>query len=105
MYRAPHDTFVSTIERLEAELRELREAGLSPCLGTTRRTRERTLWATTAVSVIGALLAVAACGAARTRADDAERRFDAARVRLERKTQDLSECESFAYRELRRDTN
>jgi hypothetical protein len=97
MYRASHDTFASTIERLEAEVRELRT------LGTPRGARERTLWATTAVSVVGALLAVAACGAARTRADDAERRFDAARVRLERKTQDLAACESFAYHELRGD--
>jgi hypothetical protein len=101
MYRAPHDTFVSTIERLEEELQELRGSGMSPCLGTTRRSRERLLWTTTAVSVIGALLAVAACGAARARATDAEHRFDAARVRLEQKTQDLATCESFAFHELR----
>src|SRR5579884_1341069 len=100
MYRASHDTFVSTIERLEAELRELRESGFAPCLGTPRRTRERVLWVTTAVSVIGALLAVAACGAARTRATEAERRFDAARVRLEAKTNDLATCESLALRHL-----
>jgi hypothetical protein len=97
MYRASHDTFASTIERLEAEVRELHT------LAAPRRLRERGLWATTAVSVVGALLAVAACGAARTRADVAERRFDAARVRLERKTRDLGACESFAYHELRGD--
>src|SRR5579871_2835250 len=103
MYRASHDTFAATIERLEAELRQLRESGWSPCLGTARRPRERVLWVTTAVSVVGALLAVAACGAARSHAEDAERRFDAARVRLERKTQDLAACEAFASHELGRD--
>jgi hypothetical protein len=36
----------------------------------------------------------------RTRADDTERRFQGARVRLERKTQDLGACESFAFHEL-----
>jgi hypothetical protein len=95
MYRASHDTFASTIERLEAEVRELR------AVGAPRRPRERALWVTTAVSVVGALLAVAACGAARSRADVAEHRFEAARVRLERKTLDLGACESFAYHELR----
>jgi hypothetical protein len=95
MYRAPHDTFASTIERLEGEVRELR------AMGVPRPPRERVLWITTAVSVVGALLAVAAFGAASARADVAERRFDAARVRLERKTQDLGACESFAYHELR----
>ena len=97
MYRAPHDTFASTIERLEAEVRELRAVG-SP-----RRARERALWATTAVCVVGAVLAVAACGAARTRADLAEHRFDAARVRLELKTKDLGVCEALAFHELRGD--
>jgi hypothetical protein len=97
MYRASHDTFASTIERLEAEVRELK------ALGAPGRPRDRTLWATTAVAVVGALLAVAACGAARARAADAERRFDGARVRLEMKTQDLATCEALAFHELRGD--
>jgi len=95
MYRASHDTFAGTIERLEAEVRDLR------ALRAPTRPRERALWATTGVAVVGALLAVAACGAARSRAVDAERRFDAARVRLERKTADLAACEELAFHELR----
>jgi hypothetical protein len=97
MYRAPHDTFVCTIERLEAELRELRSLRASP------RPRERALWALTLTSVFGAVLAVAACTAARARADDVERRYDGARVRLERKTQDLATCETLAFHEMRGD--
>ena len=95
MYRAPHDTFASTIERLESELREIR------ALRAPRRPRERILWAVTAMSLLAAAFAVAACVSAGARADDAERRFDGARVRLERKTQDLGACESFALRSLR----
>jgi len=94
MYRASHDTLASTIERLEAELRTIRALRAPP------RPRERVLWTVTAVSVLCALFAVAALGSLRARADDAERRFDGARVRLERKTQDLGACESFAFHEL-----
>ena len=97
MYRASHDSFAGTIERLEAEVRELR------ALRAPGRPRDRALWATTGIAVVGALLAVAACGAARSRAADAERRFDAARVRLERKTNDLAACEELAYKQLRVD--
>ncbi|HEY6460840.1 MAG TPA: hypothetical protein VIY73_11840, partial [Polyangiaceae bacterium] len=52
MYRAPNDTFVATIERLEGELRELRALRATP-----RRPRERALWAVTAASVLGAVFA------------------------------------------------
>jgi len=97
MYRASHDTLASTIARLDAELRELRALRAPP------RPRERVLWVVTAMSVLAALFAVAACGAQRARADDAERRFDGARVRLERKTADLGVCESLAFHELRGD--
>jgi hypothetical protein len=95
MYRAPHDTFASTVERLETELRELR------ALRAPRRPRERFLWTVTAMSVLGAVLAVVSCLAARAQAEDAERRFDGARVRLEQKTQDLGVCESLAFHTLR----
>jgi hypothetical protein len=95
MYRASHDTLASTIERLEGELRTIR------ALRAPLRPREHVLWAVTLASVLGALFAVAACSAAGVRADDAERRYDGARVRLERKTQDLGTCESFAFHELR----
>jgi hypothetical protein len=95
MYRASQDTLFSTVERLETELRELKELRATP------RPRERVLWVVTVVSVLGAALAGAACASTRAHVDDAERRFDGARARLERKTQDLSTCESFALHELR----
>jgi hypothetical protein len=95
MYRASHETLVSTIEHLEAELRDLR------ALRAPARPSERLLWMVTATSILGAVLAVAACASARAHGADAERRFDGARVRLERKTQDLTSCESFALHELR----
>ena len=95
MYREPHDTFASTVERLETELRELRALRARP------RPRERALWAVTALSVLGAVLAVAACASSRASTEDAERRFAGARARLELKTQDLGTCESLAQRALR----
>jgi hypothetical protein len=94
MYRASHDTFASTIERLEAELRELR------ALRAPARPRERYLWTVTVASVLGMVLAIGACVAARARTEDAERRFDGARVRLEVKTQDLGACETLASRAM-----
>jgi hypothetical protein len=97
MYRAPHDTFVSTIERLERELRELRALRARP------RPRERLLWALTTASLLGAVLAGAGLAAARTHALDAERRFDGARVRLEQKTTDLQTCEDLAFHALSTD--
>jgi hypothetical protein len=95
MYRASHDTLASTIERLEAELSTIRS------LRAPARPRERVLWAVSIVSFLCALFAVAALTSVRTRAEDAERRYEGARVRLERKTQDLGACESFAFHELR----
>jgi hypothetical protein len=95
MYRASHDTLVSTIDGLEAELRNIRALRAPP------RPRERVLWTVTVASIMGALFAVAACTAAGARADDAERRFDGARVRLEQKTRDLGVCEALAFHELR----
>ena len=92
MYRASHDTLASTIERLESELREVR------ALRAPRRPRERFLWAITTVSVLGAVFAGAALTAATARADDAERKLDGMRTRLELKTQDLGRCESIYFR-------
>ena len=94
MYRASHDTLASTIERLEAELRTIRALRAPP------RPRERVLLAVTFVSVLCVVFAAAGLTSVRARADDAERRFEGARVRLERKTQDLGACESFAFHEL-----
>ncbi|HEY1696743.1 MAG TPA: hypothetical protein VGG39_31490 [Polyangiaceae bacterium] len=97
MYRASHDTFVSTIERLECDLRELRALRASP------RPRERVLLAATAASVLGAVFAVAGLASARAHALDAERRFDGARIRLEQKTRDLQTCEDLAFHALAAD--
>jgi hypothetical protein len=94
MYRDPHETFASNVERLETELCELRALRARP------RPRERVLWAITSLSVVGAILAVAACASSRASAEDAELRFEAARVRLELKTQDLGACESHAWRAM-----
>ena len=94
MYRASHDTLASTIERLEADLRTIRALRAPP------RPRERVLLAVTVTSVLCALFAAAALTSVRARADDAERRYGGARVRLERKTQDLAACESLAFHEL-----
>jgi hypothetical protein len=94
MYREPHDTFASTVERLETELRELRALRATP------RPRERVLLTVTVLSVVGALLAGAACASSSVSAEDAERRFAGARTRLVLKTQDLGTCESFAQRAL-----
>jgi hypothetical protein len=95
MYRASHDTLASTIERLEAELRTIRALRAPP------RPRERVLWTVTVASVLCALLSAAAFTSVRARADDAERRFQGARVRLEQKTLDLGTCESLAFHGLR----
>jgi hypothetical protein len=94
MYRASHDTLASTIERLEAELRTIRALRAPP------RPRERILWAVTAVSLLCGLLAGAAVVSVRDRAEDAERRYLGARIRLERKTQDLGTCEALAFHQL-----
>jgi hypothetical protein len=94
MYRASHDTLAATIEHLEAELRTIRALRAPP------RPREKALWAVTVVSALCAVFAVAALTSVRARADDAERKFEGSRVRLERKTQDLGACESFAFHEL-----
>jgi hypothetical protein len=94
MYRASHDTLASTVQRLEAELRTIRALRAPP------RPRERMLWGVTVVSVLCSLFALAALSSVQARADDAERRFDGARVRLERKTADLGACEAFAFHEL-----
>jgi hypothetical protein len=94
MYREPHQTFASTVERLETELRELR------ALRGTPRPRERVLWAITTLSVLGVILATAASLSIRASADDAERRFEGARTRLALKTQDLGACESLAQHVL-----
>jgi hypothetical protein len=95
MYRAPHTTLASTIERLESELREVR------ALRGPARPRERLLWAITTVSVLGAVFAGAALTAATAKADVAERKLDGVRTRLELKTQDLGACESVAFHALR----
>jgi hypothetical protein len=55
------------------------------------------------VSIVGALLAVSALGAARSHAVEAQRRYETALVRLERKTVDLSTCEDLAARALHGD--
>jgi hypothetical protein len=94
MYRASHDTLAATIERLEAELRTIHALRAPP------RPREQALWAVTAVSVLCAVFAVAALTSVRARAEDAERKFEGSRVRLEQKTEDLRACETFAFHEL-----
>jgi hypothetical protein len=94
MYRASHDSLASTIARLEDELRTLQ------ALRAPARPAERTLWVVTAVSLLLAVFAGAAVVSLHDRAADAERRFEGARVRLERKTQDLGTCETFAFHEL-----
>jgi len=91
MYREPHETFASTVERLETELRELRALRARP------RPRERVLWVVTALSVVGALLSGAACASSRARVDEDELRFEGARLRLELKTRDLGACEARAW--------
>ncbi len=94
MYRDPDETFASTVERLETELHELRALRARP------RPRERVLWAVTAASVLGAVLSLAALVSTRASADDAELRFEGARLRLALKTQDLGACESKAWRAM-----
>jgi hypothetical protein len=54
----------------------------------------------TVVSVLCALFAGAAVVSVRDRAEDAERRYLGARIRLERKTGDLGACESLVFHEL-----
>ena len=90
MYRDSQQSFAETIERLERELAELQAVHRPP------RPRERTLWAVTALSVIGATLAGVACASARERAATLQVRYEAAAARLDVKTQDLNECVSLA---------
>ena len=90
MYRDSQHSFAQTIERLETELAELQAVHRPP------RPRERTLWAVTALSVVAAILAGAACASAHARAAMLKQRFDAAATRLDAKTQDLNECVTLA---------
>jgi hypothetical protein len=53
-----------------------------------------------AVSLLCALFAGAAVVSVRDRAEDAERRYLGARIRLERKTQDLGTCEAMGFHQL-----
>lgn len=88
MYRGSQESFAETIERLEREVAELR-AALAP--GRRREVKTR-LFA--ALCGMLTFLALAACAAARARADQLTTRFDAEAAILERKTRDLGTCES-----------
>ena len=87
MYRGSQESLAETVARLEGEIAELRS------LHVPARPRERTLWAITAFSAILAVLACVALRSAHERAEFLQRRFDAAAMRLDMKTQDLSACE------------
>jgi hypothetical protein len=97
VYRDSHESLVRTIEQLRADLDQLREPR------PTQRRRRRLLVVATTVSAFVTVYALAACVAAKARADDYERKFNGARVRLEAKTNDLGQCESFAQHMLHRD--
>ncbi len=87
MYRGSQETLAETVARLEGEIAELRSLHIPA------RPREKTLWAITAFSAIMAVLACVALRSAHERAEFLQRRFDAAAMRLDMKTQDLSACE------------
>ena len=91
MYRESAESLACTVERLERELAALRAPA---------RPRERVLGALTALSVVAALLSVAALRAEREHAAALEDRFEAAAVRLQAKTDALGECESSWARSL-----
>jgi hypothetical protein len=97
VYRDPRESLVRTIEQLRAELDELR------ALRPRRRWRSPLLFVLTIASALVAVYAIAACAAARARADDYERKYDGVRVRFEAKTRDLGTCESLALQTLGRD--
>ncbi|HEX8791905.1 MAG TPA: hypothetical protein VF765_13215 [Polyangiaceae bacterium] len=87
MYRGSQESLAETVARLEGEIAELRS------LHTPARPREKTLWAVTALSAILAVLSCVALRSAHERAEFLQRRFDAAAMRLDMKTQDLTVCE------------
>jgi hypothetical protein len=115
MYRASHDTLAQTIERLEAELEELRALRATP------RFRARTLCAVTATSVVTAILSATACAASHAGSAELRRqhhtllhRYESARAGvvqtshdlsiartdLTQKARDLAHCEAASLREL-----
>ena len=92
MYRGSQESLAETVARLEGEIAELRT------LHAPARPRERTLWAVTALSAIVAVLSCVALRTAHERAEFLQRRFDAAAIRLDMKTQDLTTCEHMMER-------
>jgi hypothetical protein len=97
VYRDSHESLIRTIEQLRSEVDPMRE------LRPVRRWRARVLLLVAIASAFVTVYAVAACVAAKARADDFERKFNGARARLEAKTRDLGQCESFAQQMLGRD--
>jgi hypothetical protein len=97
VYRDSRESLVRTIEQLSSDLDDMRE------LRPRRRWGSGVQLLVTTASALVAVYAIAACVAAKARADDFERKFNGARVRLEAKTRDLGQCESLADHVLGRD--
>jgi hypothetical protein len=95
MYRGSQDSLAETIERLEAELAEMRGLSRAP------RWRMRALVVLTCASVLSSVLLAMACMASHARTQALERHMvDAARV-FETRSQDLDTCVFLAQRQER----
>jgi hypothetical protein len=98
MYRDANESLVSTIERHESEIADLR---LRP------PTRSRGLVVLAGLSVVGALVAIAACAAATDRADRYLSEYTSARGQLSQAMRTLEDREDVvadkvsAYGEMR----
>jgi hypothetical protein len=93
MYRESNEGLVETIERLEREIEEMRALRAAP------RPREKMVLLGGVLAGIMAVMAGAALLSANARADEAETRFEKARVLVQEKTQTLGECEALAERQ------
>ncbi len=94
MYRASHESFAETIEKLERELAEMRGLAGSP------RRRLKVLGVVTGLSVVATIVLGAACAATHERAERLQRHMSQAASLLDSREQDLHTCTTLANEQL-----
>lgn len=98
MYRASHESFAETIEKLERELAEMRGLAGSP------RRRLKVLGVVTALSLMATFLLAVACQATHERAERLQRHMAEAAALLDSRDHDLRTCTTLANEQLRATT-
>jgi hypothetical protein len=98
MYRASHESFAETIEKLERELAEMRGLSGSP------RRRMKVLASVTGLSLVATFLLGIACEATHERAERLQRHMTEAAALLDSREHDLHTCTTLANEQLRATT-